>query len=366
MLIVLGGLAALPTEPYESARLDGATEWQLFRYITLPLVAPFIVVAAVIRTIDALKTFDTIYVITGGGPGTASETINLYLYLQAFAFYNIGTASAVVVVFFVIVLALALLLLHVREKTKWTVAKVAAPVRAKRHAHACRSSAWLRKVGFWLSVFVIVSPADARLPVDAFAVAQDRDRQHHVSADLHSQSADVRQFPAGLRAELDRPLPLEQHRRVGRRDAGRAGDRHPGRIRHRPRRREAAHRADPARPDDARALLPDPAVRGVPVPAPQQHAHGAGDHAPRHHGADRRLHHGRLLRDAAQGARGGGADRRRQRVVDVPLRRAAARAARHHRRHDPRRSSSRGTTSCSARCSPGARRERCRSRSTTC
>ena len=120
MLIVLGGLAALPTEPYESARLDGATEWQLFRYITLPLVAPFIVVAAVIRTIDALKTFDTIYVITGGGPGTASETINLYLYLQAFAFYNIGTASAVVVVFFVIVLALALLLLHVREKTKWT------------------------------------------------------------------------------------------------------------------------------------------------------------------------------------------------------------------------------------------------------
>jgi multiple sugar transport system permease protein len=120
MLIVLGGLAALPTEPYESARLDGATEWQLFRHITLPLVAPFIVVAAVIRTIDALKTFDTIYVITGGGPGTASETINLYLYLQAFAFYNIGNASAVVVVFFVIVLALALLLLHVREKTKWT------------------------------------------------------------------------------------------------------------------------------------------------------------------------------------------------------------------------------------------------------
>jgi multiple sugar transport system permease protein len=120
MLIVLGGLAALPTEPYESARLDGASEWQLFRYITLPLVAPFLVVAAVIRTIDALKTFDTIYVITGGGPGTASETINLYLYLQAFAFYNIGDASAVVVVFFVIVLALALLLLHVREKTRWS------------------------------------------------------------------------------------------------------------------------------------------------------------------------------------------------------------------------------------------------------
>ena len=120
MLIVLGGLAALPTEPYESARLDGASEWQLFRYITLPLIAPFLVVAAVIRTIDSLKAFDTIYVISQGGPGTASETINLYLYLQAFAFYNVGNASAVVVVFFVIILALALLLLYVRQRAKWT------------------------------------------------------------------------------------------------------------------------------------------------------------------------------------------------------------------------------------------------------
>ena len=120
MLIVLGGLAALPTEPYESARIDGASEWQLFRYITLPLVAPFLVVAAVIRTIDAVKAFDTIYVISQGGPGTASETINLYLYLQAFAFYNVGNASAVVVVFFAIILALALLLLYVRQRAKWT------------------------------------------------------------------------------------------------------------------------------------------------------------------------------------------------------------------------------------------------------
>ena len=120
MLIVLGGLASLPTEPFESARMDGASEWQIFRYITFPLVAPFIVVAAVIRTIDALKAFDTIYVISSGGPGTASETINLYLYLQAFAFYNIGNASAVVVVFFVLILVMAMLLLHVRQRAQWT------------------------------------------------------------------------------------------------------------------------------------------------------------------------------------------------------------------------------------------------------
>jgi multiple sugar transport system permease protein len=121
MLIVLGGLAAIPTEPYESALIDGASAWQMFRHITFPLVLPFIMVAVVIRTIDALKTFDTIFVITQGGPGTASETINIYLYLQAFAYYQIGHASAVVVVFFVIIVVLSLLLLYVRQKTLWTL-----------------------------------------------------------------------------------------------------------------------------------------------------------------------------------------------------------------------------------------------------
>lgn len=119
MLIVLGGLASLPSEPYESARIDGATEWQMFRHITWPLVLPFVMVAVVIRTIDALKAFDTIFVITQGGPGTASETINIYLYLQAFSFYNMGHAAAVVVVFFVIIVILSLLLLWLRQRTQW-------------------------------------------------------------------------------------------------------------------------------------------------------------------------------------------------------------------------------------------------------
>jgi multiple sugar transport system permease protein len=120
MLIVLGGLASLPTEPYESAKIDGASAWQMFRHITLPLIMPFLLVAIVIRTIDALKAFDTIYVITQGGPGTASETINIYLYLQAFSFYNIGYASAVTIVFFVLIVLLALVLLYLRQKAKWS------------------------------------------------------------------------------------------------------------------------------------------------------------------------------------------------------------------------------------------------------
>lgn len=119
MLIVLGGLAGLPREPYESALIDGANAWHMFRHITLPLVWPFIMVAIVIRTIDALKAFDTIFVITQGGPGTASETLNIFLYLQAFQFYKIGYASAVVVIFFVIIIMLSLLLLYARQKSKW-------------------------------------------------------------------------------------------------------------------------------------------------------------------------------------------------------------------------------------------------------
>jgi multiple sugar transport system permease protein len=119
MLIVLGGLAALPTEPYEAARIDGASRWQVLRYVALPLVWPYIMVAIILRAIDALKTFDIIYVMTQGGPGTASETLNIYLYLQAFAFFNIGLASAVVVVYFLILMVMSVGLLITRQKTSW-------------------------------------------------------------------------------------------------------------------------------------------------------------------------------------------------------------------------------------------------------
>ena len=119
MLIVLGGLATLPAEPYESAEIDGATGWQKFRYITLPMVAPFLLLAGMIRTVDALKSFDIIYAITQGGPGTASETINLYLYSVAFAYYDVGYGSAIAVVFFVLIVALSLVLLHLRQRSKW-------------------------------------------------------------------------------------------------------------------------------------------------------------------------------------------------------------------------------------------------------
>ncbi len=116
MLIVLGGISSLPIDPYEAAMIDGANGWQMFRYITLPLIWPFIVVAAVMRIIDALKAFDTIFVITNGGPGTSSETINLLLYQTAFGYYALGYASAMVVVFFVLIMATSLVLLGIRQQ----------------------------------------------------------------------------------------------------------------------------------------------------------------------------------------------------------------------------------------------------------
>ena len=119
MLIVLGGLSAIPSEPYESARIDGANAWQMFRYITLPLITPFIFVAAMIRMIDAVKSFDIIFAITQGGPGSASETINLYLYSVAFVYYDIGYGSAIAVVFFILIVLLAAIMLYMRQRLHW-------------------------------------------------------------------------------------------------------------------------------------------------------------------------------------------------------------------------------------------------------
>src|SRR6478752_1628572 len=120
MLIVLGGLAAIPIEPYESAQIDGAGFWQMFRYITLPLITPFLFIAAMIRMIDAVKSFDIIFAITQGEPGSASETIHLYLYSVAFVYYYLGYGSAIAVVFFILIVILAAVLLYLRQRTAWT------------------------------------------------------------------------------------------------------------------------------------------------------------------------------------------------------------------------------------------------------
>lgn len=114
-LIVMAGLASLPTEPYEAALVDGATRWQTLRRITLPLLRPTILIAMVLRSIDALKTYDIIYVMTAGGPGFASETLNIYAYNLGFGYFRFGAASSALVALFAIVLGFSLVVLKIRK-----------------------------------------------------------------------------------------------------------------------------------------------------------------------------------------------------------------------------------------------------------
>lgn len=114
-LILLSGLASLSSEPYESARVDGANEWQIFWRITLPMLTPTLMTALILRTIDALKTFDIIYAMTGGGPGYASETLNVMAFKYSFEYFRMGQASVILVFLFMVVLFMSLLIVHMRK-----------------------------------------------------------------------------------------------------------------------------------------------------------------------------------------------------------------------------------------------------------
>jgi hypothetical protein len=205
----------------------------------------------VIRTIDALKTFDTIYVITNGGPGTASETINLYLYLQAFAFYNIGNASAVVVIFFIIVMALALPPSTCANDQMDVTATPATRCGGARASGSAGCAGRVRIFGRSDRV-----TGDPRVPCGCCRCRSGADRQHRLSADVHSQSADVRISSRYSNRTLSAAI-SEQHRGLrGRRSL--PSDRHSAgygiaRTGAQP------HRADPDRADDACALVSDTA-----------------------------------------------------------------------------------------------------------
>jgi len=93
-LVLLAGLQAIPQEPYEAALIDGSSRWQTFRHVTFPLLKPAILIALLLRTMDLLRVFDQIFILTEGGPGFATETISLYIYRTAFRFFDFGYAAA--------------------------------------------------------------------------------------------------------------------------------------------------------------------------------------------------------------------------------------------------------------------------------
>ncbi|MFC0407240.1 carbohydrate ABC transporter permease [Roseomonas elaeocarpi] len=118
-LIVMGGYLSLPGELFEAAEMDGAAGWQRFRRITLPLLGPTLVTAAVLRSVDLLRFFDIIYLTTQGGPGTASTTLNILAYRRGFEFYDLGYASAMMVTLSAIVFASVLGFARLRQAVSW-------------------------------------------------------------------------------------------------------------------------------------------------------------------------------------------------------------------------------------------------------
>jgi multiple sugar transport system permease protein len=106
-LILLAGIQSLPQEPFEAARVDGAGPWATFRHLTLPMLRPVIVVALLIRALDAFTVFDQVFVLTQGGPGMATEVSTLMVYKTAFRFSQIGYAAAMAIALLVLVWALS-------------------------------------------------------------------------------------------------------------------------------------------------------------------------------------------------------------------------------------------------------------------
>jgi multiple sugar transport system permease protein len=111
-MMFIGALASVPREAQEAARVDGATEWQVFRDVTLPLIWPVVGIAAVLKTIFALKVFEQVYLITNGGPGNATQTLGHFIYYQGVKYTDMGYASALS---YLLVLPLAVLVvIHTR------------------------------------------------------------------------------------------------------------------------------------------------------------------------------------------------------------------------------------------------------------
>jgi len=107
MLLMLAGLQSLPDEPFEAAAVDGASRFQALRFLTIPMLKGIVLVALIFRGVDAFDTFDTIYVLTRGGPGTATQTLTMFDYFQAFRWFHFGYAAAVAVIMLVLLWAVS-------------------------------------------------------------------------------------------------------------------------------------------------------------------------------------------------------------------------------------------------------------------
>ncbi|EXX89456.1 ABC transporter permease [Paenibacillus darwinianus] len=112
VLSLLAGLQSLSSEPYEAGNIDGASAWQIYRYITLPQLKSVILVVLLIRTIDSFKSFDVVWILTNGGPGVSTELFSSQIYRIAFKFWETGYASAVSWIFLIVVMVITSLFIR--------------------------------------------------------------------------------------------------------------------------------------------------------------------------------------------------------------------------------------------------------------
>lgn len=110
-LVILAGLQSLPKEPFEAAKIDGASSWQMFHQICFPLLRPMILVVLLLRAMDLIKEFDKVYTLTGGGPGSATEIMSYYVYRVGFKYFKIGYGAtcSFLVLFLIAVLSFILI-----------------------------------------------------------------------------------------------------------------------------------------------------------------------------------------------------------------------------------------------------------------
>ncbi len=139
LVVLLAGLQALPKEPFEAARVDGASPWVAFRTLTIPMLLPFLIIVGAFRGIDSLKIFDLIYATTQGGPVDVTNTLAITTYFQAIRWTNFGTAMSYAIVLWAMCYILAFILIR-----RWRKAAPSASARAPRRR---RRAAW--SAGCW-------------------------------------------------------------------------------------------------------------------------------------------------------------------------------------------------------------------------
>jgi multiple sugar transport system permease protein len=114
-LIMLAGIVSLPTEVFEAAEIDGASKWKMFTRLTLPLLKPVIIVALLLRMLEAFKIFDMIWMLTKGGPAYATEVIGVRIYIQAFTSFNMGYAAALALILLAFSIGIAIAFIRISK-----------------------------------------------------------------------------------------------------------------------------------------------------------------------------------------------------------------------------------------------------------